>query len=152
MLDNTWNKLDLASFKHHISRWQPNNLTGFQKAIRNSGLSIAPELWTALIKKIKGLSYRPVVPDTDCPQDILPNKTVYELTGLLTHLARTNRRYKLNCVFKSLILDEKKLQTWIKGLSPQDATLLQETVVKLKLNIPPDSWELLNAYTLKAKS
>ena len=100
-----------------------------------------------MVKKIKGSSYTPVVPDPDYPQDMLLNKTVYELTGLLTHLARTNRRYKLNCVFKSLIVDEKKLQTWIKSLSPQDATLLQETVVELRLKIPPDSWELLNRST-----
>ncbi|RZB28598.1 MAG: hypothetical protein AEth_01858 [Candidatus Argoarchaeum ethanivorans] len=147
MLDNTWNRLDLASFEHHISRWHSNNLAGFRGAIRNSRLSIASELWTALIKKIKSSPYIPPIPDPDYPQDMLLNKTVYELTGLLTHLNRTTRRYKLNCVFKSLIVDEKKLQTWIKSLSPQDVTLFHETVVELRLNIPPDSWELLSAST-----
>ncbi|MDI6791994.1 MAG: hypothetical protein QME81_03885 [bacterium] len=96
-----------------------------------------------MIKKICGPSYRPVVPDPEYPQDKLLGKSVGELTELLTRLAQTRKRYKLNCIVKSLISDMEELQTWIKSLSPQDVALFRETVVESGIHIPPEAWELL---------
>lgn len=145
MLDNNWNRLEQTEFESILTPWSPSQLKGMQRAIREAGLTLVPELWTMLIKRIYGKAYRPVVPDKEYTQEILLRKSCEELTQLLTYFANIRQRYRLNCIVTSLKSDLEKFQAWIKLLSPKEAVLFRETVEESNISFSSETWKLITS-------
>lgn len=145
LLDNSWNSLNLASFEQYIANSPLTELTGIQRAIRNSRLKLNEELWEALIKKIVGPSFKPVIPDPEHPQDELLSKSTGDLIELLTGLDQARNRYKMNCIVKSLIYDMDKFEAWIRSQHSQELSLIREKIVQLRINLPSEAWALMGS-------
>jgi len=146
LLDKIYGQMETQALEDQFIHWPRHTIAGFNKAIFDGKINMPEAIWRKLHEMAIGPSHAVPVPDSEFTQEVLLSMTVNELAKLLESYDRPHDKYKMYCIVKSLISDERKLKQWITGLSNDEKLIFREIVDKRRFKVPESTWELLSAY------
>ncbi|MCH7737975.1 MAG: hypothetical protein IH872_11320 [Chloroflexi bacterium] len=146
LIDKSWGQIDDELFVQRLGRWKPYAFSRLQKSISESQLTLPPERWAEMTKKVYGNSYTPVAPDSEYPQEIILAMPMTQLVILFSDLSILEPRpkHKMNCIMMSITSNEERFHSWIRGLLDEEKELFKEMIVGLHLRVPPAGWAILS--------